>query len=185
MEEIRTKPDTHTVIEPHFDEAIMEKDGFFRRAVTATGLWSFVTAKPSRMLTIAVAELLLNLREGELSTRFIDPSTSSSVTVSLVDIANVFSLPADGEVDLMKVDLSYNDEFRRFSIRENTELNKRGNNIREDLLKPFNLIGELFIKSIACHIGGFNGITDTKIKAITAIVDSMIGLKFNWQNWFI
>lgn len=38
---------------------------------------------------------------------------------------------------------------------------------------------------MASHIGGHFGINEVKIRAVYAICDSVEGVKYNWENWFI
>lgn len=50
---------------------------------------------------------------------------------------------------------------------------------------PFNLITELVTKSIACHLGGHNGLTEFKIRVVSTICNSANDVKYNWASFFV
>lgn len=68
MEAIRNNPELRFHVEPHLDEVAINPDGFFCRTLVTAGIWDFVTAKPFKILSLAVAEFLLNLEEGKFVT---------------------------------------------------------------------------------------------------------------------
>lgn len=46
-------------------------------------------------------------------------------------------------------------------------------------------MGELYTKMMAYHIGGQSSMTEAKIRALSAMVDSLEGYKFSWESWFV
>lgn len=99
MEAIKNNPELYVQVEPHLDEAAINPDRFFRRTQVNAEIWNFFTAKPSKILSLAVAEFLLNLEESKFVTSITNPQTVTRVPVLLKDVAAVFKLPAEGETD--------------------------------------------------------------------------------------
>lgn len=115
MEAIRNNPELYVHVELHLDEVVINPDGFFRRTLLATGIWDFITAKPTKILSEVVANFLLHLEDGKFVTS-IDPQTSTRVPVLLKDVAAIFNLPAEGETNPPKIGIHTDDECPRFSI---------------------------------------------------------------------
>lgn len=69
---------------------------------------------------MAIADFLLHLEERSDVSSIIDPSTNTRVPVKLIDMANQFNLPNEGG-DPLKVGIRIDDEYRRFSVKEDAD----------------------------------------------------------------
>lgn len=130
---------------------------------------------------MAITEFLLNLEEGADRTIILDPSTNQQVAVKVKDVTSVFSLPNDG-LDPLTAGIRIDDEYKRFSIKEDADLYAKKSNLWAALLKPLNYMAELYTKTMACHIGGHSNASGFKIRVVSAMVDGLKGTTYDWEG---
>lgn len=121
-----------------------------------------------------------------ISTSITDPSTDTLVSMDLLDIATqVFLLYGEGKFQEISGATKVVWGYRHFAAHPSVKWVKVLNPLRTLLRPPFNFIAELATKNIACHLGGHNGMTKFKIRAISTICDSANDIKYNWANFFV
>lgn len=112
-----------------------------------------------------------------------DPTAMKRVQLKLVDVARLFKRNSEGD-DPENTGIRIDNEYQTFTVVEKADWSQPKLKLRSALQEPFNYIAELFTKNMASHVGGHTGISENKIRAVSAIYHAVNGKKYNWESWF-
>lgn len=132
-----------------------------------------------------IGQFFLNLGEDSTTTSIINPLMGESVKIDLFAVARVFNLPSEGP-DPETVGSTTTAKFAKFTTYTTVEWVTGLNPLRQYLAPPFNLFTEIYTKMMANRVGTHTGVTEAKIRALSAMIDANENRQsYNWEGWFV
>lgn len=176
----------HLWVDLHIEITSLSPNSYMKNILRSARLLDFVTVKPKHLLPKAVFEFSINMNKDTATTAIIDPLITELMQIDLNDLSStIFKLNGDSTKPESAGVNDFQSEFCRFSTDPNVVWRTGMWPIRDIVRPPFNHLAEIITKTLLCHWGGHNAVTEHKICTVSIICDSAGGAMYDWRNFFV